>query len=66
VNAGIGALAQSAGGYLALIGSELAVWSEIGAGTEVELRLPARTVYATSARRSWLSRALAWNTAVRP
>ena len=37
----------------AVIGGELAVWSEVGAGTEVELRLPARTVYATPARRSW-------------
>ena len=31
----------------ALIGGKLAVWSEAGAGTEVELRLPASTVYAT-------------------
>ena len=43
----------------AVIGGKLAVWSEVGAGTEVELRLPARTVYATSARRSWWSRLLA-------
>ena len=42
----------------ALIGGKLAVWSEVGAGTEVELRLPARIVYATSRRRSWLSRLL--------
>jgi signal transduction histidine kinase len=28
----------------ALIGGKLAVWSEVGAGTEVELRLPASTV----------------------
>ena len=33
----------------ALIGGKLAVWSEVGAGTEVELRLPASIVYATSA-----------------
>ena len=32
----------------ALIGGRLAVWSEVGAGTEVELRLPATVVYATS------------------
>ena len=32
----------------ALIGGKLAVWSEAGAGTEVELRLPASIVYATS------------------
>ena len=43
----------------ALIGGKLAVWSEVGAGTEVELRLPARIVYATSRRRSWWSRRLA-------
>ena len=43
----------------ALIGGKLAVWSEAGAGTEVELRLPASIVYATSPRRSWWSRLLA-------
>jgi hypothetical protein len=43
----------------ALIGGKLAVWSEVGAGTEVELGLPARIAYATSPRRSWLSRLLA-------
>jgi hypothetical protein len=42
-----------------LIGGKLAVWSEVGAGTEVELRLPATIVSATSRRRSWLSRLLA-------
>ena len=46
----------------ALIGGKLAVWSEVGAGTEVELRLPARIVYATSRRRSWWSRLLASKT----
>jgi signal transduction histidine kinase len=46
----------------ALIGGKLTVWSEVGAGTEVELRLPAGTVYATSARRSWLSRLFASKT----
>jgi signal transduction histidine kinase/ligand-binding sensor domain-containing protein len=40
----------------ALIGGKLAVWSEVGAGTEVELQLPARIVYPITARRSWLSR----------
>ena len=40
----------------AVIGGKLAVWSELGAGTEVELRLPASIVYPTSRRRSWLSR----------
>ena len=42
----------------ALIGGKLAVWSEAGAGTEVELRLPASIVYPTSRGRSWLSRPL--------
>ena len=41
-----------------VIGGKLAVWSELGAGTEIELRLPASIVYATSARRSWWSRVL--------
>ena len=40
----------------ALIGGKLAVWSEVGAGTEVELRIPASAVYATCAERSWWSR----------
>jgi len=40
----------------ALIGGKLAVWSEVGAGTEVELRIPAGAVYATVRRRSWWSR----------
>src|SRR6185503_11694931 len=43
----------------ALIGGKLVVWSEVGAGTEVELRVPASTVYATLARRSWASRLFA-------
>ena len=40
----------------ALIGGTRAVWSEVGAGTELELRLPAGAVYADAARRSWPSR----------
>ena len=40
----------------AVIGGTLAVWSEVGAGTELELRLPASAVYAEPARRSWSSR----------
>ncbi len=40
----------------ALIGGKLAVWSEVGAGTEVELRIPASAVYATARGRSWWSR----------
>jgi nitrate/nitrite-specific signal transduction histidine kinase len=43
----------------ALIGGTLAVSSEVGAGTEVELGLPARIAYATSTKRSWRSRLLA-------
>ena len=39
-----------------LIGGKLAVWSETGAGTEVELSIPARAVYATAGARSWWSR----------
>jgi signal transduction histidine kinase len=46
----------------ALMAGKLAVWSEVGAGTEVELRVPARTVYATSLRRTWFSRLFASNT----
>ena len=40
----------------ALIGGKLAVWSEVGAGTEVELRVPASAIYAASGRPSWMSR----------
>ena len=40
----------------ALIGGKLAVWSEAGAGTEVELRVPAGKAFASAPRRSWLSR----------
>ena len=47
----------------AQIRGKLAVWSEVGAGTEVELRLPASIVYATSRRRSWWSRLLTSKTA---
>jgi hypothetical protein len=43
----------------AVIGGKLTVWSEVGTGTEVELRLPAGTVYTTSARRSRWSRRFA-------
>ncbi len=43
----------------ALIGGKLAVWSEAGAGTEVELHLPASIAYATPPRRTWWSRLFA-------
>lgn len=39
----------------ALIGGKLDLWSELGAGTELELRVPAAVAYATAPRRSWLS-----------
>jgi len=39
-----------------LIRGKLVVWSEVDAGTEVELRVPASTAYATAQERSWLAR----------
>ena len=42
-----------------LIGGKLTIWSEVDAGAEVELRVPASIVYATARRRSWLSQAFA-------
>jgi signal transduction histidine kinase len=39
-----------------LVGGKLVVWSEVEAGTEVELRVPADTAYATAQRTSWFSR----------
>jgi signal transduction histidine kinase/ligand-binding sensor domain-containing protein len=39
-----------------LIGGKLSVWSELDSGTEVELSIPAAVAYATSLRRSWLSK----------
>jgi signal transduction histidine kinase/ligand-binding sensor domain-containing protein len=38
-----------------LIGGKLVVWSEVAAGTEVELGVPAGTAYAKPPKRSWLS-----------
>jgi signal transduction histidine kinase/ligand-binding sensor domain-containing protein len=35
-----------------LVGGKLTVWSEVGAGTEVELRVPANIAYAITRRRS--------------
>jgi signal transduction histidine kinase len=40
----------------AVIGGSLAVWSEAGQGTEVELQLPAGIGYAIAPRRSWWPR----------
>ena len=42
-----------------VMGGKLAVWSDVGAGTELELRIPASRVYAASGKRSWLSRLFA-------
>jgi signal transduction histidine kinase/ligand-binding sensor domain-containing protein len=39
-----------------IMGAKLTVWSEVDAGTEVELRLPANIAYPTGRRGSWLSR----------
>jgi signal transduction histidine kinase/ligand-binding sensor domain-containing protein len=37
-----------------IAGGKLTVWSEVGAGTEVELEIPAGTAYAKTPGRSWL------------
>ena len=42
-----------------LIGGKLTIWSEVDAGTEVELRLPADIAYASARRGSWFSRKFA-------
>ncbi|MGB8260249.1 MAG: two-component regulator propeller domain-containing protein [Terracidiphilus sp.] len=42
-----------------LIGGKLTIWSEVDAGAEAELRVPASIAYATARRRSWLSQAFA-------
>jgi signal transduction histidine kinase len=42
-----------------LIGGELTVWSEVAAGTEVELRIPSDRIYAPTTKHSWLSQLLA-------
>jgi signal transduction histidine kinase len=44
-----------------LIGGKLVIWSEVGAGTEVELRIPAGVAYASASKQSWLSKLLAKN-----
>jgi len=40
-----------------IMGARLTAWSEVDAGTEVELHVPAATAYATAQKRSWLSQA---------
>jgi len=42
-----------------IMGAKLTVWSEVDAGTEVEVRVPAGIAYATARKRSWLSQAFA-------
>ena len=42
-----------------LIGGKLTIWSEVDAGTEAELRIPASIAYAISRKRSWFSRKFA-------
>lgn len=42
-----------------IAGGKLKVWSEVGAGTEVELEIPATIAYLTTPSRSWLSEKLA-------
>jgi ligand-binding sensor domain-containing protein/signal transduction histidine kinase len=49
----------------AVIGGTLTVWSKVGEGTEVELRLPAGAIYAASRRPSWMARILASATSPR-
>ena len=38
-----------------IMGAKLTVWSEVDAGTEVELRVPASIAYGTARTRSWLA-----------
>jgi signal transduction histidine kinase len=38
-----------------IIGGKLVLWSEVDAGTEVEVCVPANTAYATAQKRSWLA-----------
>ena len=37
------------------IGGKLVIWSEVGAGTELELRIPAATAYVKTSKHSWVS-----------
>jgi signal transduction histidine kinase len=41
------------------IGGQLSIWSNPGAGTEIELKMPAKVAYARSSKRSpwnWIKR----------
>lgn len=42
-----------------LIGAKLTVWSEVDAGTEVELQIPAAMAYSAASKRSWVADLLA-------
>lgn len=42
-----------------VVGGDVVVWSEVGAGTEAELRIPAAKAYAASVKRSRVSELLA-------
>jgi signal transduction histidine kinase/ligand-binding sensor domain-containing protein len=42
-----------------LLGGKLTIWSEVDAGTEVELRVPANIAYVSPQRDSWFSRKFA-------
>jgi signal transduction histidine kinase len=44
------------------IGGKLTIWSEVDAGTEVELGVPGNLAYATPPRPSWFSRNFAGKT----
>ena len=55
---GLGGMRERA----ALIQGKLVVWSEVDAGTEMELRVPASVAYMTDRKRSWLLRKLAEKT----
>ncbi len=39
-----------------IMGAKLRIWSEVDAGTEVELRFPASIAYTTGGKSSWFSR----------
>ena len=42
-----------------VIGGKLEIWSQINAGSEVELTIPANLAYAGSRRLAWLTQRLA-------
>src|SRR6476646_6198945 len=48
-----------------IVGGKLTVWSEVDAGTEVDLQIPASAAYATAQKRSWLSEKLSRKAAAR-